>query len=272
VPRRHRIDRARVPLDSNLISGDTVRGSPGSKGHKDVGSESRWPRTRSTSRCSRVLGSVARSSGLAGATRREHSAELKMHEDVTSRCHHVDSVRVPPDSELISGDTVRGSPGGKVHRCHRSDRVRVPLDSDLISGDTVRGSPRSKAYKDVGSKFQCDRIDKANASGDRIEPRDSLELKVHRKGKGNSFRAPTRVKSLSTRRVIPKARNGGSAAHHSRDCIAATHVEPQHEAAATSQRRLWQHGHPLSSREGDTWPLHCSDNSSATVATVATLL
>ena len=71
-----------------------------------------------------------------------------------SRCHRIDSVRVPPDSELISGDTVRGSPGLKVPRRHRIDRARVPLDRDLISGDTVRGSPGSKGHEDVGSESQ----------------------------------------------------------------------------------------------------------------------
>jgi hypothetical protein len=39
-----------------------------------------------------------------------------------------------------------------------------------------------------------------------------------------------------------------SAAHYNRDWNAAMLVEPQHEAATTSQRRHWQHGHHSSSK------------------------
>jgi hypothetical protein len=95
---------------------------------------------------------------------------------ITSRWHHINSVRVPVDSDLITGDTVRGSPGLKVHRCYRSDRVRVPLNSDLITGDTVRGSPGSKVYKDVSSNMPKGR-------------------------NGQPFRVPTRLKSRSTPEV-----------------------------------------------------------------------
>jgi hypothetical protein len=119
---------------------------------------------------------------------------------ITSRWHHINSVRVPADSDLITGDTVRGSPGLKVHRCYRSDRVRVPLNSDLITGDTVRGSPGSKVYKDVSSNMPKVR----NGQTFRVPTRVKSQIiskATLKAGNGQPFRVPTRVKSQSTPEV-----------------------------------------------------------------------
>jgi hypothetical protein len=119
---------------------------------------------------------------------------------ITSRWHHVNSVRVPADSDLSTGDTVRGSPGLKVHRCYRSDRVRVPLNSDLISGDTVQGSPESKVYKDVSSNLPKVR----NGQTFRVPTRVKSQIiskATLKAGNGQPFRVYTRVKSRSTPEV-----------------------------------------------------------------------
>jgi hypothetical protein len=94
-------DKVRIPADSDLITGDTVRGSLELRGWTSQSSHIQW----------HTCGS-----GLKGDAEREHPLELRMHEKVGSKAlgHRVlgyrpEEVRFPADSDLITGDTVRGS-------------------------------------------------------------------------------------------------------------------------------------------------------------------